>query len=360
MSISANEVHGVPADRLRTWLLSRALLAENDPPLQLTQLVGGASNVTVRVQSGEHDWVLRRPPLRGALPTANDMLREYRLQAALTSAGASLPLATMVDSCDDLEVIGAPFYVMKRLTGIVHNSASLAALDDHDVHEVGLALVDALAQLHSVDPSTVPAMAEFLRPEPYADRQLRRWSGQWKRSQQASNLADEPVLDRVFAKLTATKPPVPPARVVHGDFGLANVMFDPAQPTRVQAVLDWELAAVGDPLADLGALVAYQSSAGRLMNAGREDPVCHPDLQPALPSVAQLAERYAARSGESVEPLPWYVSLAEVRLAVIVAGALARLDPADPAAATRRTRTVGLIHDLAVAAEAELGQNPIA
>jgi aminoglycoside phosphotransferase (APT) family kinase protein len=354
--IDVSDVPGVPAEGLRTWLLSRGLLAESDPALKLTQLVGGASNVTVRVQSGAHDWVLRRPPLRGALPTANDMLREYRLQAALASAGAGLPLATMVDSCDVVEVIGAPFYVMERLTGFAHNSASLAALTDHDVHEVGLALVDVLAQLHSVDPAAVPDMAEFLRPTPYADRQLRRWHGQWERSQKASDLADEPALDRVFEKLAATKPPVPPARVVHGDFGLANVMFDPEHPTRVQAVLDWELAAVGDPLADLGALVAYQSSAGRLMNVGREDPVCHPDLQPALPSVAELAERYAKSSGESVERLDWYVSLAVARLGVIVAGALARLDPTDPGLAERRARTVRLIHELAVAAEAELGQ----
>ena len=353
-----SEVQGVPAAELRAWLVSEGLLHESDPPLVLTQLVGGASNVTVRVQSGDHDWVLRRPPLRGALPTANDMLREYRLQAALASAGAGLPLATMlatmVASCDDLAVIGAPFYVMERLTGIVHTSASLAVLSDHDVHEVGLALADALAQLHSVDPAEVPAMAEFLRPEPYADRQLRRWSGQWHRSQQASNLADEPALDRVFARLAAAKPAVPPARVVHGDFGLANVLYDPAHPTKVQAVLDWELAAMGDPLADLGALVAYQSSAGRLMNAGRADPVCHPDLQPALPSVGELAERYAATSGTSVESLDWYVSLAVARLGVIVAGALARLDPEDQAVAERRERTVSLVHGLAVAAEAEL------
>jgi aminoglycoside phosphotransferase (APT) family kinase protein len=355
-SSGVTEVRGVDADALRTWLVSRGLLAESDPELVLKQLVGGASNVTVRVQSGEHDWVLRRPPLRGALPTANDMLREYRLQAALASARAGLPLATMVDACDDLEVIGAPFYVMERLSGFAHNSASLAALPDSDVHEVGLALADALAQLHRVDPANLAAMAEFLRPEPYADRQLRRWSGQWQRSQQASNLADEPALDRVFAQLAATKPAVPPARVVHGDFGLANVLYDPTTPTRVQAVLDWELAAVGDPLADLGALVAYQSSAGRLMNVGRADPVCHPDLQPALPSVGELVERYAQSSGTRVDSLDWYVSLAVARLGVIVAGALARLDPADEALAERRERTVRLVHELAVAAEEELAR----
>jgi aminoglycoside phosphotransferase (APT) family kinase protein len=348
------EVRGVPAKELRTWLESRGLLAESDPPLVLTQLVGGASNVTVRVEAGDHDWVVRRPPLRGALPTANDMLREYRLQAALASARAGLPLATMLAACEDTAIIGAPFYVMERLTGIVHNSASLAALSDDDVHEVGLALADTLAQLHSVDPAEIPAMAEFLRPEPYADRQLRRWHGQWQRSQQASNLADEPALDQVFARLTATKPPVPPARVVHGDFGLANVLYSPTEPTKVQAVLDWELAAVGDPLADLGALVAYQGAAGRLMNAGRPDPVCHPDLQPALPSVGELAERYAKSSGSNVDALQWYVSLAIARLAVIVAGALARLDPADQGLAERRERTVRLIHELAGAAEAEL------
>ncbi len=290
-------VPGVAAEPLEAWLRTRDLLTAADPSPVLTQLTGGASNVTVRVKAGEHDWVLRRPPVRGVLPTAHDMLREYRLQAALASAGAGLPLATMVEACDDASVIGAPFYLMERLTGHVHNPESLGALPAAEVHQVGLALAETMALMHSIDPAQVPAMAEFIRPEPYTDRQLRRWSGQWTRAREASSLPAEPALDRVFAELAATRPAVPPARVVHGDYGLANVFFDSAEPTRVQAVLDWELTSLGDPLADLGALISYWSDAGDIMNRGRPDPVCHPSFLPALPTPAELVARYAECTG---------------------------------------------------------------
>ena len=352
--MTVTPVPGVEAAPLEAWLRDTGLLSETDPAPTLTQLTGGASNVTVRVESGVHDWVLRRPPVRGALPTAHDMLREYRLQAALASAGAGLPLATMVRPCDDPSVIGAPFYLMERLTGQIHNPATLALLSADEVHSIGLALADAMAQLHTIDPAEVPALSEFLRPEPYADRQLRRWSGQWKRAREASGLAEEPALDRVFAELAATRPDVPAPRVVHGDYGVANVMYEPDEPTKVQAILDWELTALGDPLADLGALISYWSDAGAVMNSGRPDPVCHPNFIPALPSVAELVARYADRSGvgsEGVSELSWYVALATARLGVIAAGALARVDPTDQA---RRTRTIGTVHNLATAAEAEL------
>jgi aminoglycoside phosphotransferase (APT) family kinase protein len=344
---------GVASEPLDSWLRTTGLLSPSDPPTIVTQLAGGSSNITASVRSGSHDWVLRRPPVRGALPNAHDMLREYRIQAALQSAGTGLPLATMVAGCDDVSVIGAPFYLMERLTGHVHTVASLTPLPDQTVHSVGLALVDALAELHVIDPAKVDAMAEFLRPEPYADRQLRRWAGQWERARAATGLGGEPTLDRVFAWLTKNRPPVPPPRVVHGDYGFANVMFDADEVTRVQALLDWELTAVGDALSDLGSLIAYQSQAGRLMNSGRPDPVCHRDLLPALPTVPELIERYAERSGdEGVAYVSWYVTFAVTKLAVIVAGALNRLDP--EADEERRARSTRMVHDLAVTAEAEL------
>jgi aminoglycoside phosphotransferase (APT) family kinase protein len=363
-----SEIPGVPLEPLHAWLIKDGLLPADAPTPTLTRLAGGSSNLTVRLQSGDPDaggidWVLRRPPVRGALPTAHDMLREYRLQAALASAKdqSDVPLATMIAPCADPDVIGAPFYLMERLTGFAHTPSTLAELSRGDVHQVGLALADALAQLHAIDPAKVAAFDEFIRPEPYAGRQLRRWAGQWQRAQAATGLADEPALDRVFAKLAETRPPVPPPRVVHGDYGLANVLFDPDRPTEVQAILDWELTALGDPLADLGALCAYWSDAGRILNIGRDVPVCHPALQPDLPSVAQLVERYAERTGlgeAGVAHLDWYLTLAVARLGVIVAGALNRMDPDTQEGAAGRVRTASRVHDLAEAAEAALGRRP--
>ena len=181
------------------------------------------------------------------------------------------------------------------------------------------------AQLHAVDPAKVDAMAEFLRTEPYAERQLRRWAGQWERARAATGLDGEPVLDRVFAWLAANRPPVPPPRVVHGDYGFANVMFDPTETTRVQAILDWELTAVGDALADLGSLIAYQSRGGpaderRPARSGVPSETCCPPCRPCRSSSSATPSRAATRAS----PTSPGTSLRRHQARVIVAGALNR------------------------------------
>ena len=303
----------VPPGRLAEWLAAQGL--GDGAPLAIEQLSGGASNLTFRVRAGEHDWVLRRPPARGALPTAHDVLREYRIQAALAST--SVPVAPMVAACADEGVLGAPFYVMGHLDGTVYASAAaVGALAPEQARLISRGLVTTLAALHAVDPDAV-GLGELRRPEPFVDRQLRRWQGQWERSQ----VAPLAVLDDVFAQLGSRRPPPADARIVHGDYNLANVMFSGAE---VAAVLDWELAALGDALADVGALLAYWGEAGRLLFARRGGHL--PDANPGMLTRAEVVAVYEEASGAAADGVAFFEAMATAKLAVICAGSLLRAD----------------------------------
>ncbi|MDI2128114.1 phosphotransferase family protein [Yinghuangia seranimata] len=330
-----------PADpvRLAAWARDAGLLGAGD--LTVTRLSGGASNLTYRVTGGGHDWVLRRPPAFGALPTAHDMAREFRVQAAL--AGSGVPVAAMVALCGDPGVLGAPFYLMERLDGVFHTrSADVAALAPTVAREAGLALARALGTLHAVPPSAV-GLGDLARPEPYLERQLRRWRGQWDRV----GFDEVPELDRLLRELGDAVPASGRLGIVHGDYNLGNVMYRADDPARVRAVLDWELSAVGDPLADVGQLLAYWGAAGRLLNAHRGGHL--PDANAALPGRDELVEAYVETTGAPLPDLAFYERFAVVKLAVICAGSLARAAAPDR---ERVERTVGLVARLAAIADA--------
>jgi aminoglycoside phosphotransferase (APT) family kinase protein len=312
----------VDSRALTAWLVAEGVVAAG-AELRVDPLAGGSSNPTYRLRAIDGDGVdlvLRRPPTRGGLPTAHDMDREYRFQAAL--AGTAVPVAPMVALCRDAAVIGAPFYVMGRLDGVVHASAAaVRELPANEAAAAGLALARTLAALHAVDPVAVD-LADYARPEPYAVRQLRRWQRQWA----AARVDAVPLVDDVLVALTATVPAAGPDRIVHGDYNLANVMYERARPDRVLAVLDWEMATVGAPEADLGQLLAYWGPAGRLLFAGRGGHL--PDANPGLPSAAELVREYH-RAGElRMRHIPFWTSFAVIKLAIICAGALRRV--ADP------------------------------
>ena len=262
----------IPADRLAAWLEREGLPLRE--PLRIEQLSGGSSNLTFRVHSGAYDWVLRRPPARGALPTAHDVLREHHFMDSL--AKTSVPVPAMVRPCADETVIGAQFYLMERLDGVIYGSPdSVRDLSGARARDVAFDLVDALAGLHAVDPLTI-GLDDLARPEPFLDRQIRRWAGQWDRSK----TQDVPLLDAQFDRLRKARPEGDPCRIVHGDYNLANVMYGYQDPARIIAILDWELSALGDPLADVGALMAYWGAAGRLLFERRGG---HPrDAQPVV------------------------------------------------------------------------------
>ncbi len=301
-------VPGVDLARLTPWFAEHVPGAGRGP-LQVRRIPGGRSNLTYEVSDGTRTWVLRRPPLGHVLATAHDMAREYRVISAL--AGTSVPVPRPLALCADESVLGAPFYVMEKVDGIVYRSPDLLdRLDAASAHQVGYALADVLAELHTVDPATV-GLADFGRPEGFLQRQLRRWGQQLA----ASRTRDIPGIDDLARRLAETLPASPRAALVHGDYRLDNVIVHAADPARITAVLDWEMSTLGDPLADLGLFCMYWDGF-----AGLGGTVTSPGARPGFPSRADLVERYAARSGVAVDHLDWYVAFAFYKIAVILEG----------------------------------------
>lgn len=302
---------GIEPGPLEDWF--RAHVEQVSPPLAYEQVAGGRSNLTFRVSdTAGRRWVLRRPPLHSTLPSAHDMGREHRVQAAL--ADTPVPVARMVGHCSDAELIGAEFYVMEHVEGhIVRDRASAAALPEPTRHAASLDLVDTLVALHSVEPDAV-GLGDFARREDYIARQLRRWSKQWE----AQRTRELPVMDEVHDMLAARIPEQGPARIVHGDYRLDNVLV--SATGQAQAVLDWELCTLGDPLADVGALLVYWAQPGDQMTPLGEDAAT---LEPGFAAREELLERYRAGTGTTAD-LDFYRAFAYWRLAAIFEGVYAR------------------------------------
>ncbi|MCU1486810.1 MAG: putative aminoglycoside phosphotransferase [Actinomycetia bacterium] len=282
------------------------------------QVSGGSSNLTYRVRHGDDDWILRRPPLSHVLATANDMKREHTVQAALHAT--DVPVPKVIRFCDDTSVLGAPFYLMERLDGIVFNDASdVAHLDEAQSLAATYELVDVLARLHAVDPEAV-GLGSFGKPTGFVTRQVGRWSTQWEKSKQR----ELPEIDEVARILAAAIPPEGAASIVHGDYSFNNTMFRRDQPARMQAVLDWEMSTLGDPLTDVGMVAMYWTEVGEMMWAKREHPQPH-RANAGFPSVDDLLERYATASGRDLSGIDFYRALATFKLAVITEGAHARI-----------------------------------
>ncbi|MCX9193230.1 acyl-CoA dehydrogenase [Carbonactinospora thermoautotrophica] len=305
-------VPGVDLAKLAPWFAEHVPGA-GDGPLQVRRLSGGRSNLTYEVSDGARTWVLRRPPLGHVLATAHDMAREYRVISAL--AGTCVPVPRPLALCADESVIGAPFYVMEKVDGVVYRSPDLLdQLGTAGAHQVGHALADVLAALHNVDPAAV-GLADFGRPEGFLQRQLSRWDRQLA----ASRTRDVPGIDDLARRLASTLPASPRAALLHGDYRLDNVIVHTADPGRINAVLDWEMSTLGDPLADLGMFCMYWDGFAGLSGA-----VLSPGGHPGFPSRADLVERYAARSGVGVDRLDWYIAFAFYKIAVILEGIYCR------------------------------------
>ena len=300
--------------------LARVLDDDRWTAPEVSLIAGGKSNLTYRVCSAAGEVVLRRPPLGHVLPTAHDMVREHTVMTALAST--AVPVPHMLHLCTDADVLGQPFYVMSLVAGHVCRDTLPPGYADRPEQRraVGEGLVDVLADLHEVRPDDV-GLDTFGRPEGYLERQVRRWLKQWD----ATRLDGYEQLDGLGADLAASLPTTQRSTVVHGDYRLDNTLLNPDEPGRVAAVLDWEMSTLGDPLADLGILLGYWSQADD--DGARREAVVVPaaTVLEGFPTRAQVAERYAARTGLDLTPLPWYASFAAWKLAVVCAGIVARV-----------------------------------
>jgi len=281
---------------LLEFLADNGLQAPAD--LSATPIGEGHSNVTFALSTGV---VLRRPP-RGPLPpSAHDVLREARLLTALAPTVVRTPEVLAV--CDDPALIGAPFYVMEHVEGTVITDTMPPALDSpQERNRVADELIDSLVELHSVDWQAV-GLEGFGKPTGYLERQVRRFLGLWEHNK--TRELDE--VEEVAEWLRANMPESPPATIVHGDFRLGNTIVAPDAPARLKAILDWEMATIGDPLADVGYLMIHWLESDDPTNNFTFQNVTR---EPGFPTRREVVARYEERSGRSMQSLDWYVTLA--------------------------------------------------
>lgn len=302
---------GLDVSRLATYLHD-ALSLQADLPLAVEQVIFGFSNLTYRVRIGDLDLILRRPPVGAHVRSGHDMGREYRVLSALAPIYRYVPRPLAF--CDDDSVIGAPFYVMERVEGVILRQPvpQGIVLAPAVIHAVSASLIDNLVTIHSLDCST-GALSQLGRPDGYAERQVTGWIERYARAK----TDDIPELDRVADWLSERIPAHTGAALIHNDYKYDNVILDPDDLSLIRAVLDWEMSTLGDPLMDLGTTLAYwvdpddpEHRSGGPLN----------DRLTSLPGNMRrvdLAQRYAERSGRDLGDIVFYFVFGLYKNAVI-------------------------------------------
>jgi aminoglycoside phosphotransferase (APT) family kinase protein len=304
----------LPLDSLNAWL--RESLPQLGAAKAAEKFPGGFSNLTYLLKCERGEAVLRRPPLGVGPGTAHDMPREARILSVLELRGIPAPKA--LATCEDEKVLGAPFYVMEKVTGtILRGGAVPAGFDAKAFAALSESFLDTLVAIHGATPSD-PVIGGLGKPLGYVQRQVEGWTARWEKSR----TDDVQSVEQLAAWLSANQPSESGACLVHNDFKYDNLVLDPANPSRIVAVLDWEMSTVGDPLLDVGTTLAYWIEAGD-----------HPAFKAlglgvtALPgnlTRAQLWERYLAKSGRAPRPMAWYHAFGLFKVAVIAQQILAR------------------------------------
>ncbi len=298
------DLPGLDLERFAAWF-DAACPGEIGGPLRGRLIAGGRSNLTYEVSDGTRNWVVRRPPLGHVLATAHDMAREYRVITALRDTSVPVPLSYAL--CTDPDVLGAPFYVMSAVNGVAYRTAEqLGAVGPARARVIAERMVGTLALLHAVDPAEV-GLADFGRPEGFLARQVRRWQKQLDASRSRTVAG----IDELHELLAANTPEGTPPTIVHGDYRLDNVLVGPDD--KIAAVVDWEMATLGDPLTDVGLLIVYQR-----MDRLAEGPMASD--APGYPTEAEILSRYAEFSGRDLPDLGFYIALASFKIAVVLEG----------------------------------------
>ena len=276
--------------------------------IEVEQFPGGHSNLTYLLEIGGREYVLRRAPLGPVAPKAHDMVREYRVLHAVHPHFPPAPEVYLV--CEDSGVIGAPFFLMERRRGIVLRTKVPPEVAAHENYasRISRAFIDCMVRLHSVDVQK-HGLTMLGKPEGFVERQVKGWSERWERARTQPS----PEMDRVAAWLAATVPPSGAPTLVHNDFKLDNVMLDSNSPDRIEAVLDWEMTTVGDPLCDLGLTLCYWCST--LVPGTSLEAVT---TGPGWSTRDEFVARYAEKTGRDVSTLPWHETFGVFKLAVIL------------------------------------------
>jgi aminoglycoside phosphotransferase (APT) family kinase protein len=288
-----------------------------DRPITVTPMAGGGSCEVFDVIRGPARWVLRRAPRHASSSTAHDVLREYRILDAIK--GEDVRIARPVLSCTDADVFDAPFYVMEYVAGVpIRSSVPAGWRDVPETHGRALEeLIDALAAIHAVD-WVACGLGDLAHPGPFLARQVTRWLDQLD----SYGGRDLPAARRIATWLDDRRPADGPPALCHGDYKLDNVLFAPDSPPRLLAVVDWEMAAIGDPLVDLAWALIFHPGPEGTMPLGRAKPPTFSVED--LPGRKLLVERYAARSGRDISSMPWYDVFARWKLAIVLEGSYAK------------------------------------
>jgi aminoglycoside phosphotransferase (APT) family kinase protein len=304
-------VPGIDLPRVSAWLAEH--VTDLAPPFDVALIAGGRSNLTYTITDATGQRVvLRRPPLGHVLATAHDMAREHRIIAAVGST--SVPVPRPLGLCVDVEVNGAPFYVMSHVDGVVLDSPDKAAMLPAALRvPASEHLIDVLADLHAADVDAI-GLGDLAKRHGYVERQVKRWTTQWANSK----TRELPAIDEVARLLARQVPEQRGVSIAHGDYRFGNCLTD-VSTGRITGVLDWELCTLGDPLADVGYLGVYWFD-GVAANARHNDPT------PAggFATYADLLQRYALRTGRDLDGIGYYVAFSSWRLAVISEGVYAR------------------------------------
>jgi aminoglycoside phosphotransferase (APT) family kinase protein len=302
---------GIEPDHVDAWIAAN--VAGAAAPFTYELIAAGGSNLTFRVTdaSGEQ-WALRRPPVGHALPTAHDMSREWKVMAALAG---TIPVPTCVAYCGDVDVNGAPFYLMSFVEGrILRDQASTADMDGAAAEVATESLIDVQIALHTADIDAI-GLGQFAKRSDYVGRQLSRWSSQVERA----GVREPPLMADLHQRLVAAKPEekAPPG-IAHGDYRFDNTVL--GGDYRIAAVLDWELSTIGNPIADFAWSLQYWADPGDPVNF-LSDP---PTLNPIFVRRSEVARRYADRSGFDLSDLPYYTVFSWWKQGCIVEGVYAR------------------------------------
>ncbi|KOS53790.1 acyl-CoA dehydrogenase [Rhodococcus rhodochrous KG-21] len=316
-----DDIAGLPRGPVDRWLRSAIGDRFDSKEWRAEPISGGLSNLTYRLRLGDgSSVVLRRPPLGGVLPSAHDMRREWTLLTALYGTG--IPVPQPLALCTDDSVLGGTFYVMSDVPGeVFRTSADTGALTGPQRRDLSTVFVGTLTDLHALNPYEV-GLADFGRPDHFNERQVRRWGEQWRRSQRQ----ELPDMDRLLALMASRIPATHDVSIVHGDFRLDNMLVAAGTADiSVNAVVDWELSTLGDPLADLGLALTYwhdMHDDERALIPIALGVTAHPGFM----TTTEIAEQYSRTSGRRLDELNFYQAMGAMKLAVILAGVEARFN----------------------------------